>query len=77
MRTIFIPLVLLGAALTSWGGASITSKLGLAGWRQADVALFAFGMLCWAIAPTFVLGSRIRELEAKLQMLKDRLTIEK
>ena len=56
-------MTLIGIALMAWGGQSITSGLEFTGWRQANVALFALGIIIVAQAPMLSLRVRIRELE--------------
>ena len=52
-----------GLALMSWGGAGITKALGLTGWHQFDVTLFAIGIILVAQLQNRSLHARIRELE--------------
>jgi hypothetical protein len=55
--------LIIGAALMSWGGASITNALGFSGWRQMDVPIFAIGIIVLAQAQNRSLVARIRDLE--------------
>jgi hypothetical protein len=59
---------LLGAAFMAWGGAGITAALGLVGWAQVNVSIFAVGIILLAQAPYFSLLSRIRQLERELKV---------
>ena len=57
---------LIGAALMSWGGASIASELSFNGWRQMNVPFFAIGIILLAQAPYTSLNAKIRDLESRL-----------
>ena len=57
----------LGALLMGWGGSSITQRVGFTGWRSADVALFAVGIILLAQAPSYELRERVRRLESQLK----------
>lgn len=52
--------------MMAWGGASITDALGLTGWRQADVALFAIGIILLARVPYSPFRARGSEPDARL-----------
>ena len=66
MRAAQIGFALAGASLMSWGGASITARLGLEGTRHADVALFGLGIVLLSQAPYLALLERVRRLEEAL-----------
>ncbi len=55
--------IAVGAALMAWGGSSITSALGFVGWRQANVAVFALGIVMLAHARYQSIETRMRRLE--------------
>lgn len=50
----------------AWGGATISTNLGLDGWAGAHVAVFALGIVAVASAPVARLSARVRSLEAQL-----------
>ncbi len=55
--------LLIGIALVSWGSTGIAKALGLTGWHQFDVILFASGIILLAHVPNRSLYRRIRDLE--------------
>jgi hypothetical protein len=66
LRAAQIVFAMAGASLMSWGGASITARLGLEGTRHADVALFGLGIVLLSQAPYLALLERVRRLEEAL-----------